>query len=77
MESITAVTAAPEMAAQARRAVGPALRPHDRLLVGNWTDPDLLAGERFDTVIAENLLGAVWMASRRSSRRRSWRDCAS
>jgi hypothetical protein len=58
-DSITAVTATPEMAAQARRAVVPALRPHDRLLVGNWTDPELLAGERFDTVLAENLLGAV------------------
>ena len=35
------------------------MRPHDRLIVGNWTDPGLLAGERFDVVLADYLLGAV------------------
>jgi hypothetical protein len=29
------------------------------MVVGNWTDPKLLAGEQFDTVLADNLLGAV------------------
>lgn len=36
-----------------------ALRPQDRLVVGNWTDEALLAGERFEVVLADYLLGAV------------------
>lgn len=35
------------------------LRPQDRLLVGNWTDPALLRGETFDTVLADYLVGAI------------------
>lgn len=58
-ESITAVTGTPAMAAQVQRLVGDRQRPQDRLLVGNWTDPDLLAGEQFDTVLADHLLGAI------------------
>jgi len=58
-DSWTAVTAAPDHAAQVRRLVGEGQRPQDRLLVGNWTDPELLAGEQFDTVLADYLLGAV------------------
>jgi hypothetical protein len=58
-ECCTAVTGAPAMAAQIKRLVGERLRPQDRLLVGNWADPDLLAGEQFDTVLADHLLGAV------------------
>ena len=42
-----------------RRIVGDRQRPEDRLLLGNWTDPDLLAGEQFDTVLADYLLGAI------------------
>lgn len=30
-----------------------------RLLLGNWTDPALLAGEGFDTVLADYLVGAL------------------
>lgn len=55
----TAVTGASAHAAQVRKAVGARMRPQDRLLVGNWTDPDLLAGELFDTVLADYLLGAI------------------
>lgn len=58
-DSWTAITAAPAHAAQVERLVGERQRPQDRLLVGNWTDPDLLAGENFDTVLADNLLGAI------------------
>ncbi|MBS7545122.1 hypothetical protein [Ancylobacter oerskovii] len=36
-----------------------ARRPQDRLVLGNWQDPALLAGESHDTVLAEYLLGAV------------------
>lgn len=56
--SLTMVTAAHRHADQVRRAVT-ALRPADRLIVGDWADPALLAGEAFDTVIADYLVGAV------------------
>jgi hypothetical protein len=55
----TAVSGASAHAAQVRATVGEGMRPQDRLLVGNWTDPDLLAGESFDTVLADYLLGAI------------------
>ena len=57
--SITAVTGAPAMAAEVQGRLGDWQRPQDRLLVGNWADPDLLAGEQFDTVVADHLLGAI------------------
>lgn len=53
------VTAAPGHAAQVRERASAAMRPTDRLIVGDWRDPGLLAGERFDTVLADYLLGAV------------------
>lgn len=53
------VTGSAGHAAQVRDRAGAALRPQDRLVVGNWTDEGLLAGERFDTVLADYLLGAV------------------
>ena len=31
----------------------------DRILSGNWTDPALLAGETFDVILADYLLGAI------------------
>lgn len=58
-ERWTGVTAAPGHADQVRGAVGDRLRPGDRLTVGNWTDPALLEGEGFDTVLADYLIGAV------------------
>lgn len=42
-----------------RRSVGQRLRPLDRLISGNWLDPDFLHGERYDTVLADYLLGAI------------------
>lgn len=53
------VTGSSGHAAQVSRAIGRRMRPTDRLLVGNWTDPSLLSGERFDTVLADYLVGAV------------------
>lgn len=35
------------------------MRPEDRVLSGNWTDPLLLHGERYDVVLADYLLGAI------------------
>ena len=38
---------------------GTKMRLGDRILSGNWTDPGMLAGEQFDVVLADYLLGAV------------------
>ena len=35
------------------------MRAQDQIIVGNWTDPGLLAGEQFDVVLADYLLGAI------------------
>lgn len=54
-----AVSGATAHAMQVRDASDPMRRPQDRIIVGNWADPQLLAGERFDTVLADYLIGAV------------------
>lgn len=54
-----AVSGAVGHAAQVRDAAEAVRRPQDRIIVGNWADPNLLAGERFDTVLADYLIGAV------------------
>ncbi|MCV0394720.1 MAG: class I SAM-dependent methyltransferase [Rhizobiaceae bacterium] len=53
------VTGSASHAAQVEDRAGARLRSQDRLLVGNWTDPDLLKGDVFDTVLADYLVGAV------------------
>jgi hypothetical protein len=50
--SWTAVTARPN-------ALPEAERPADRVVVGNWTDPSLLRGEVFDTVLVDYVVGAI------------------
>ncbi len=35
------------------------MRPQDRVITGNWTDPTLLHGEIYDVVLADYLLGAI------------------
>lgn len=42
-----------------QQELGGVMRPVDRLLVGNWSDPLLLHGEVFDTVLADYLVGAI------------------
>lgn len=54
-DSLTLVTGA---AARSQR-LAPRLRSQDRALAGNWCDPALLFGERFDVVVADYLLGAL------------------
>lgn len=54
-----AVTGSATMAERSAQAVQGRIRTEDRLIVGNWLDPELLAGERFDTVLADYLLGAI------------------
>lgn len=58
-ERWTAVTGAERHAIQVRDAVERVRRPQDRIVLGNWADPALLAGERYDTVLADYLLGAI------------------
>lgn len=55
----TALSADAEHLALCEAAVGPARRPQDRFVLGDWRDPQLLAGERYDVVLADYLLGAV------------------
>jgi hypothetical protein len=54
-----AVTGSAGHGAQVRERAGARLRPQDQLIDGNWNDPDLLAGEGFDTVLADYLVGAI------------------
>lgn len=58
-DSWTAVTGDPGMHGMVDRLIGENQRTQDRLLLGNWSDPELLAGETFDTVLADHLLGAI------------------
>jgi hypothetical protein len=58
-ERWTAVSGAEAHAVQVRDAVEPVRRRQDRIVVGNWADPALLADERYDTVLADYLLGAI------------------
>ncbi len=55
----TAVTGAKGHAIQVGESVEEVRRPQDRIILGNWADPALLAGERYDTVLADYLIGAV------------------
>jgi len=58
--TITAVTACDGMRATVVDEVGRFIDPsRDRLLVGNWQDPDFLRGSSYDVVLADYLLGAV------------------
>ena len=58
-ERWTAVTGAEAHARQVRDLSEGKRRPGDRVVLGNWADPDLLAGETYDTVLADYLLGAI------------------
>lgn len=57
-ERWTGVSADPAHLAETRAGLG-AIRPQDRLVAGNRTDPALLAGEVHDVVLTEYLLGAM------------------
>lgn len=58
-ERWTAITGDPLRQQRMAKVFGPRMRTEDRMLSGNWTDPGLLAGESFDVVIADYLLGAI------------------
>jgi len=58
-ESWTAISASRQYVRQTRAVVKDQIRSQDRVLIGNWIDPNLLKGEMFDTVIADYLLGSI------------------
>jgi len=58
-ERWTAVTADDARARRLEREFRRDSRPNDRVIAGNWTDPTLLAGEVFDVVLADYLVGAI------------------
>jgi len=58
-ERWTAVSASPRHVERVRKSVKATQRANDRIVLGNWVDPDLLKGEVYDTVMADYLLGAV------------------
>ena len=58
-EQWTAVTGSASEAERTRSAIKSPPRPHDKIIVGNWVDNNLLKGEIFDTVLADYLLGAI------------------
>lgn len=55
----TAITGDAARATGMRAAFSTQMRDGDRILAGNWTDPMLLAGEVYDVVLADYLLGAL------------------
>jgi len=57
--ALTAVTASRAMITQVEDSAKVSLRSNDRLVLGNWGDPQLLAGECFDTILMDYLIGAV------------------
>ena len=58
-ERWTAITGDGDRGASMRGRFLGRTRPQDRILSGNWTDPTLLEGEVYDTVLADYLLGAL------------------
>lgn len=58
-ERWTAVSGSSRHAERVRDAVQTAQRAEDRIIVGNWANPEFLKDEVYDTVIADYLLGAL------------------
>lgn len=58
-EAWTAVTGASGMADSVRALAEGRMRAQDRIVTGNWMDERLLEGERYDTVLADYLVGAI------------------
>ena len=58
-ERWTAVSASPAHAKRVRNAIKETQRSDDKVVLGNWVDPNLLKGAQYDTVLADYLLGAI------------------
>ncbi len=59
LRSWAGVSGAAGHLAQVKNRLSEVSTAEHRLLLGNWTDPRLLAGEGFDTVLADYLVGAI------------------
>ena len=57
-DSLTAVTGAELMVRRIEEALGPS-PANERIVTGNWADPDFLRNETFDVVLADYLIGAM------------------
>lgn len=57
--SWTAVTGDPRLAGKLETQFASRMRPADRIVSGNWTDPVFLNGKIFSVVLADYLLGAI------------------
>ena len=55
----TAVTGDQARERNLRRDLGTAMRPTDAVVTGNWSDELFLSEQRFETVLADYLLGAL------------------
>lgn len=55
----TAVTGGEGGKDQLARRHADRVRPQDRLIVGDWAEPGLLAGELYDVILADYLIGAL------------------
>jgi len=55
----TAITGSPSRAQGLSKRFEEVMRPNDAVLCGNWQDPMLLQGTKFDTVICDYLIGAI------------------
>ena len=55
----TAITGDPARKMALEKELAGKIRPQDRVISGNWTDPMLLRGEVYDVVLADYLLGAI------------------
>ncbi|MHB2264859.1 class I SAM-dependent methyltransferase [Aliihoeflea sp. PC F10.4] len=57
-EQLTAVTGADLMVRRIHEAIGPS-PDHERIVAGNWADPNFLSNQTFDVVLADYLIGAM------------------
>lgn len=58
-EQWTAVTGSTVEADRVQKLAQNTQRPQDRIIHGNWVDPNLLSNKTYDTVLADYLLGAI------------------
>lgn len=58
-KSWTAVTGSKSEANRVGEVIAAQQRSKDRILLGNWADPNFLSGETYDTVLADYLMGAI------------------
>lgn len=58
-EGVVAVTGSGSRQQKMKHDFGARLSSRDSIVLGNWAEPDFLAGETFDTVLVDYLVGAI------------------